>query len=64
VAGVRSRREATTRKALAVTGADLVALGLRGPAVGEALDALLDCVLREPALNERDALLALVRRAP
>jgi hypothetical protein len=32
--------------------------------VGEALDALLDCVLREPALNERDALLALVRRAP
>jgi tRNA nucleotidyltransferase (CCA-adding enzyme) len=64
VGGVRARGEATTRKALAVTGADLVALGLRGPAVGEALDALLDCVLREPALNERDALLALVRRAP
>jgi tRNA nucleotidyltransferase (CCA-adding enzyme) len=62
VQGVRRRGEATARKDLAVTGADLLAAGLRGPAIGEALDRLLDRVLDDPALNRRDALLALLER--
>lgn len=62
VEGVRARGEATTRKELAVTGADLLAAGLHGPAIGEALDRLLERVLDDPALNRRDALLALLER--
>lgn len=58
--GVRERREPTARKDLAVTGADLLARGLRGPAVGHALDLLLDRVLHDPSLNEREALLSLL----
>ena len=60
VEGVRRRGEATARKDLAVTGADLLAAGLRGPAIGEALDRLLERVLEDPSLNRRDVLLALV----
>ena len=44
---------------LAVKGSDLSALGLRGPAVGRALNALLDAVIEGRADNRRDALLAL-----
>jgi tRNA nucleotidyltransferase (CCA-adding enzyme) len=62
VAGVRERREATARKDLAITGVDLLAAGLRGPAIGEALDRLLERVLDDPALNRRDTLLGLVER--
>jgi tRNA nucleotidyltransferase (CCA-adding enzyme) len=62
VRGVRQRGEATARKDLAVTGADLLAAGLRGPAIGEALDRLLERVLDDPALNRRDTLLELVGR--
>jgi len=44
---------------LAVTGDDLLALGFSsGPALGDALKALLDAVLDDPALNTRDELLA------
>ncbi len=60
VRGVRERREPTARKDLAVTGGDLLARGLRGPAVGRALDVLLDRVLHDPALNDRETLLSLV----
>ena len=43
---------------LAVDGADLIALGYRpGPELGEALAALLESVVEEPALNHRDTLL-------
>jgi tRNA nucleotidyltransferase (CCA-adding enzyme) len=43
---------------LAITGRDLMQLGLRpGPLFGEILRALLDEVVEEPALNEREALL-------
>ncbi len=64
VAGVRARGEATTRKQLAVSGSDLLAAGLAGPAVGQALDRLLERVLEEPALNHRDTLLALPEVRP
>jgi tRNA nucleotidyltransferase (CCA-adding enzyme) len=44
---------------LAVDGNDLIELGFDpGPQLGRILDALLDAVVEEPALNTRDALLA------
>jgi tRNA nucleotidyltransferase (CCA-adding enzyme) len=50
-----------SRGHLAIRGDDLTALGLRGPEVGRVLDVLLTKVLEDPALNERERLLALVR---
>jgi tRNA nucleotidyltransferase (CCA-adding enzyme) len=55
------RREPLTRGDLAVTGADLQALGAVGPRIGELLAALLDRVLDDPGLNDRSTLLALAR---
>jgi tRNA nucleotidyltransferase (CCA-adding enzyme) len=50
---------------LAVDGSDLLELGYaEGPALGRALDALLDAVVDEPALNTRDALLERARALP
>ena len=54
---------ALTSAALAVNGRDLKALGIPpGPQFGEIFDALLDRVLDDPALNERERLLDIVRR--
>lgn len=47
---------------LAVRGDDLAALGLRGPAVGRALSALLEQVMDGALPNERLALLDFARR--
>jgi tRNA nucleotidyltransferase (CCA-adding enzyme) len=47
---------------LAVDGGDLLELGYRpGPALGDALDRLLEAVVDEPALNRRDTLLERAR---
>ncbi|MGH7523594.1 MAG: hypothetical protein ACREK8_04745, partial [Gemmatimonadales bacterium] len=60
MAGVRSRREATSREQLAISGDDLLAAGMpSGPAIGRILEHLLDRVIDAPALNARDQLLAL-----
>jgi tRNA nucleotidyltransferase (CCA-adding enzyme) len=60
VAGVRDRGEATSRGQLAITGADLLALGVpAGPELGRLLNRLLDAVLEDPSRNTREALLAL-----
>jgi len=48
-------------KHLAVRGGDLLALGLTGPAVGEALETLLGMVVDGELPNRRDALLEYVR---
>jgi tRNA nucleotidyltransferase (CCA-adding enzyme) len=61
VRGVRERGEALARGDLAVSGTDLHALGAAGPRLGELLAALLDRVLEDPALNQRDRLLVLAR---
>jgi hypothetical protein len=62
VIGIRARGEATTRGKLAVTGDDLRQAGVAvGPELGRILEQLLDAVLEDPALNERESLLALVR---
>jgi tRNA nucleotidyltransferase (CCA-adding enzyme) len=50
-----------TRGDLAISGSDLVALGVTGPRVGEILGHMLDRVLAQPELNTREALLALAR---
>ena len=47
---------------LAVTGKDLLAMGLGGKEVGESLNALLEAVMKNPALNQRDTLLAMARK--
>jgi tRNA nucleotidyltransferase (CCA-adding enzyme) len=57
----RERRDPLVRGDLAVTGADLQALGASGRRVGEMLAALLGRVLDDPGLNERDTLLQLAR---
>ena len=60
VGGVRARGEATSRSQLAITGADLLALGIpAGPELGRLLSRLLDAVLEDPARNTRERLLAL-----
>lgn len=51
--------ECYSLKHLAVTGDDLIALGLRGRAVGEMLDFLLDYVIEYPENNRRELLLSL-----
>lgn len=43
---------------LALTGKDLIADGMeKGPGIGKVLDGLLDMVLTDPSLNEREILL-------
>jgi len=51
------------RSRLAVRGDDLIAeLGLRpGPELGRLIDALVERVIAEPALNERPRLVELAR---
>jgi tRNA nucleotidyltransferase (CCA-adding enzyme) len=61
VRGIRECGEPLARGDLAVSGTDLQALGATGPRVGELLAALLDRVLEDPALNQRDRLLVLAR---
>lgn len=58
--GLAARQSCFSLRDLAVRGSDLTALGLRGPAVGETLQRLLDAVMDGSAVNEKEALLALV----
>ena len=57
-----ARQSCFSLRELAVRGNDLTALGLRGPAVGETLQKLLDAVLDGSVPNERPALLALAQK--
>ena len=60
VAGIRERREATSRAELAIRGDDLLAAGFpAGPELGKVIGRLLDAVLQDPSLNRRDTLLEL-----
>ncbi len=63
VRDVLAQRPALATTDLAIGGADLKGLGLQpGPLFGEVLEALLERVTDEPALNRKDALLELVRQ--
>jgi tRNA nucleotidyltransferase (CCA-adding enzyme) len=63
VAKVRAKGAALSTKDLKINGRDLMReLDLKpGPIIGELLDALLEAVTNDPALNEREALLARAR---
>ena len=62
VRGVRERGEPLTRKALAISGDDLIAAGMApSPALGAILDQLLNQVVDDPTLNSRETLLARAR---
>jgi putative nucleotidyltransferase with HDIG domain len=59
---VLSSQKALSLRDLAVKGADLIAAGiLPGKRMGVILKQLLEAVLEDPALNERDKLLAIAR---
>ena len=56
---IKEAREAIALGDLAVTGSDLIAAGVkRGPAIGEKLHEMLCEVLREPAHNRKEWLIA------
>ena len=59
VRSVLKSGECFSLRQLAVTGEDLKALGLQGPALGEMLDFLLDYVIDYPDKNRREWLLSL-----
>jgi tRNA nucleotidyltransferase (CCA-adding enzyme) len=63
VAKVLAAGDALSAKDLRLNGRDLMAeLGMKpGRAIGEVLDALLELVLTDPAVNEREALLGHAR---
>lgn len=57
-ADISSAKEPVGIRDLAVTGNDMVQLGLRpGPEIGELLRMLLELVIEDPSKNERKLLL-------
>ena len=59
---IRQEDTCLSVKDLAVDGNDLLALGLTGKAVGDALQSLLEQVLDEALPNEKEALLSYLRK--
>lgn len=57
-------RDPLTVRDLALSGQDLMQIGLSGQAIGESLRWLLDQTLRDPTLNTREGLLALLPGRP
>lgn len=59
--GICQRKECLSLKDLAVTGSDLIALGIpAGRQIGAILNELLDLVLEEPERNTREELLRII----
>ena len=58
LAEIQAENACLSLKDLALNGHDLMALGYSGPAIGRALNRLLNLVLEEQCENTRDALLA------
>lgn len=59
---VLEKNQCVTLKDLAITGKDLIDMGIKpGPQMGEILNKLLDKVLEEPELNDKEVLIAIVR---
>ena len=59
--GIIDRSECLSLKTLAVNGSDLIALGLSGREIGQALKLMLEAVIDGRAENEKSALLALLK---
>lgn len=61
---VKGAGECFTQKDLAVTGQDLIALGMKpGPQLGKQLGKLLEIVLDEPEKNEKEILLSIAAKS-
>ena len=58
---VLDSEEGFTLKDLAVNGHDMMELGLSGRQIGDTLNKLLDLVVDNPALNDKSALMSLVK---
>lgn len=59
---VQAKKQCVSLKTLAVTGSDLIALGMKpGKQIGETLQSLLEYVLDHPEENEKDILLKKVQ---
>ncbi|MCR5701398.1 MAG: CCA tRNA nucleotidyltransferase [Lachnospiraceae bacterium] len=55
---VISNNQCISLKDLAITGSDLIALGMKpGKEIGEVLNGLLDMVIDDPSLNDKDKLI-------
>jgi tRNA nucleotidyltransferase (CCA-adding enzyme) len=60
---IRAKGQCTSIKTLAVNGDDLIALGIRpGKDIKELLNSLLEKVIEEPELNNKETLLGLLRQ--
>lgn len=55
--GIPASGEPYLMRHLAVTGSDLMRLGIKGSTTGTVLRRLLDAVIEDPALNEKETLL-------
>ena len=62
LAEIKAENACLSVKDLSVNGHDLMAIGLSGPAIGNALNELLEQVLDETLPNEKEALLAAARQ--
>jgi tRNA nucleotidyltransferase (CCA-adding enzyme) len=61
IAQVRMQDMALKITDLAINGNDLLELGLKGPEIGKTLDSLLERVVEDPLLNDKEKLKDLVR---
>ena len=62
-AGILARGECISIGQLALNGNDLLSLGVKpGKAIGDTLNALLEEVLKDPALNEKETLKGLIKK--
>lgn len=62
IAMVENDRTPTEIGELAISGKDLMEMGLRGREIGETLEFLLGAVMEHPAYHNRETLIELVRR--
>ena len=59
---VKSNRAPCTLSQLALTGRELISIGIEGKAVGKTLDRLLEAVIEDPSLNTKEELTALAEK--
>ena len=62
MARARKNGDCVSIGSLAIGGKDLIAIGIKGVAIGKTLSALLDLVLHKPGANERERLLSEAKR--
>ena len=57
-AQIKEKKQCVSLKELAVSGSDLIAIGIKpGKEIGEILNRLLELVIENPELNKKEILL-------